>query len=355
MKKYTYIDLIKTIAMFLVILCHMLLFFSYNPYWFVYADYENETATFLCNILNCTAVPIFVFCSGFLFQASIQRKELKTTVDVLNRAKRLLLPYFLYGMLWLVPTYTIFDIPVSGRPQGTSLIDGYISMLLGEFSDVSWFLLMLFWVSIIWILLRKLLKKERLIIGAIVTVVLYFVAHNLLNGVEYYVINQIDIFIVIFFVGASFFWIVDKIEKLSLPVLMIVSVLGIVICMVLAQYTAIYYWLYCFIAIVMPLFMIIFAIGLCKLKLHARVENTWLYKWLLKHNMDIYLLQAPAMYVTFMTFYPFVGQNCFLCVLLSYFATIAVDFILVILLTYLRNALLYLYRKFRRKQRNHIE
>ena len=347
MKKYNYIDLMKTIAMFLVIICHMLLFFSYSPYWYIYADYENETAKFLYNILSCTVISIFVFCSGFLFQASIQRKECKTTVNILNRVKRLLLPYFLYGLLWLVPTYTIFDIPTNGRPKGASLIDGYKAMLLGQFSDVAWFLLMLFWVCVIWILLRKLLKKERLIIGVFVTAVLYLAAHNLLGGIRYYGINQIDIYIIIFFVGASFFWIADKIEKLSLPVLMIISILITTTCMVLEQYMVTYYWLYCIIAIVMPIAMFIFTVGLCKLKLHALVENTWIYKWLLKHNMDIYLLQAPAMYVVFMTLYPLVGKNCFLCILLSYFTTIAVDFILVILLTYLRKAILYLYRKFR--------
>ncbi len=41
MKKYSYIDLARTISMFAVILFHILLCFSNNPFWFVYADYEN--------------------------------------------------------------------------------------------------------------------------------------------------------------------------------------------------------------------------------------------------------------------------------------------------------------------------
>lgn len=44
MKEYSYIDLARTISMFAVILFHILLCFSNNPFWFVYADYENGTA-----------------------------------------------------------------------------------------------------------------------------------------------------------------------------------------------------------------------------------------------------------------------------------------------------------------------
>lgn len=329
----------KTMAMLLVILCHTLLFFSNSPYWFVYADYENEIAKFLYNIFSCTVISIFVFCSGFLFQASIQRKERKATVHIINRAKRLLLPYLLYGLIWLVPTYTLFDIPTSGRPNGSSLIEGYKAMLLGQFSDVAWFLLMLFWVYVIWILLIKLLKKERLIIGGAAAAVLYLLAHNLLGGIRYYGINQIDIYIVIFFIGASFYWFADKIERLSVPVLIIISILIIAICMLLEQYMQTNYLIYFIVTAVMPIAMFILTAGLCKLKLYALIENTRLYKWLLKHNMDIYLLQAPAMYIVFKALYPLVGQNCLLCITLSYFTTILVDFILVILLSYLRKAI----------------
>lgn len=350
MKNFNYIDLVKTITMFLVILCHNLLFFADNPYWLFNADCKNDTAIFLCNILNCTVVPLFVFCSGFLFQLSMQKKEISTAKAILKRAKRLLLPYLLYGFLWLVPTYTIFDIPSYGRPKGSSFIYGYKSMLLGQFSDVSWFLLMLFWVSVIWIILRKLLKKERLIIGVVVTALLYFVTHYLLSGVGYYTLNQIDVFIVIFFVGASFFWIVDKINKLPMPIMILISVLGVIVCAILVQYASLNYWLYSVLAIIMPVIMVIFAMGLCKLKLQVKIENTHIYKWLLKHNMDIYLMQAPGMYLSFMIFYPIIGQYCFLCVIISYIFTIAFDFIIVLLLTNTRRALMRLYKTLRKSE-----
>lgn len=343
MKKYHYIDLAKTIMMFLVMLYHSMLFFADNPYWVFHAHYKNDTVIFLCNILNCAVIPLFVFCSGFLFQISMQTKEIGTAAAILKRAKRLLLPYLFYGFLWLVPTYTALDIPSYGRPKGSSLIYGCKSMLLGQFSDVSWFLLMLFWVSAIWIILRKLLKRERLIIGAAAAAALYFAAHDLLSGVNYYTLNQIDAFIVIFFVGASFFWIADKINKLPMPVLILTPVFGVLVCAIPAQYSVSNYWLYSALAIIMPVMMVIFAMGLCKLMLQAHMENSHIYQWLLKHSMDIYLFQAPGMYLSFMIFYPMIGKYCFLCVLISYIFTIIFDFITVLLLTHIRSAAMRLY------------
>ena len=336
--------------MFLVILCHSLLFFSGSPYWLLNAEYKNNVAIFLCNILNDTVVPLFVFCAGFLFQLSMRKKEINTGATILKRARRLLIPYFVYRLIWLVPTYSLFDIPAYGRPEGSSLIYGYKAVLLGQFNDVSWFLIMLFWVSVIWIVLRRFLEKDRLMIGAVIAVVLFFATHNLLADIHYYALDQIDIYIVIFFVGASFYFITDKIYTWSTRILLLISISGILVCSMLAQYGAVHYWIYSVVAIMMPVLMVIFTMGLCKFNFRSCMENSPIYKWLLKHNMDIYLMQAPGMYLTFMIFYPMVGRYCFLCVGICYISTIAIDFIIVLLLTYIRNAFMRSYKTLRKAE-----
>lgn len=54
MKKYNYIDLARTITMFLVVINHILFFYSDNPFWYIYADEKNDIAVYLCEILNFT-------------------------------------------------------------------------------------------------------------------------------------------------------------------------------------------------------------------------------------------------------------------------------------------------------------
>lgn len=175
---------------------------------------------------------------------------------------------------------------------------------------------------------------------AVVAIALYLITHQLLAEMNYYALNEIDIYIVIFFVGALFFWIADKIYEWSIPVLLLISIPGILVCSILAQYASLSYWLYSVVAIIMPVVMIIFTMGLCKCAFMGNTENTRIYRWLLKHNMDIYLMQAPGMYLSFMIFYPVIGWNCFLCVVICYIFTIAIDFVTVWLLTRIRSALM---------------
>ena len=169
--------------MFLVIAAHCTLFFSGNEFWLIKADQENTVLKWISKFVVLSVVPIFTFASGFLLQLSLQKKKSSMVDLIRKKAVRLLIPYFVYGTLWLVPTYTLFDIPSFGRDSGASLIDGYKAMALGKFSDVAWFLLMMFWVTLIWILLNGLLKKANLIYGAMVSVILYFAAHFFLNQI----------------------------------------------------------------------------------------------------------------------------------------------------------------------------
>ena len=52
MKKYNYIDLARTITMFLVVINHILFFYSDNPFWYIYADEKNIKikCNFYCSI-----------------------------------------------------------------------------------------------------------------------------------------------------------------------------------------------------------------------------------------------------------------------------------------------------------------
>ena len=213
MKKYNYIDFMKTTAMFMVIVAHCALFFSGNEFWLIRADQESKILRWTSNFVVLAVIPIFTFATGFLLQLSLQKNKDGIVGLIKKKAVRLLIPYFIYGTLWLVPTYTLFNIPNFGRDKGASLIDGYKAMALGKFSDVAWYLLMMFWVTVIWILLNRLLKKENLIYGAIASVVLYFAAHFLLAQIDYYKISQIDIYIIVFFVGAAFFYLSDAVPN----------------------------------------------------------------------------------------------------------------------------------------------
>lgn len=328
MKKYNYIDLMKTMGMFIVVAVHCTLFYSGNDFWPIRAEQESAILSWLSNAILVSSVPIFVFAAGFLLQVSLQNKKNSTAQLIRKKAVRLLIPYFIYGALWLVPTYTLFDIPSYGRDKGASLLAGYKAMALGEFSDVAWFLMMLFWVTLIWVLLNGLLSRKNIIYGAAVSVLLYLAAHFLLVQVDYFKLSQIDIYIVVFFAGAALFCLIDYLEKRSTVVLIVSSSVGIVACAFLAQLSPEMYFLDCLLRIVSPALLLILCMGLCRTGVIARMEQTPTYNWLRKNSLYMYLLQAPGMYVVFKLVNPVLGANAILCFLVQFVLTLLLDVIL---------------------------
>ena len=344
MKKYNYIDFVKTITMFLVIVAHCTLFFSGNEFWFIKAEQESIVLRWISKFVVLSVVPIFTFASGFLLQLSLQKNKGSIVDLIRKKAVHLCIPYFIYGILWLVPTYTFFDIPSFGRDKGASLIDGYKAMALGQFSDVAWFLLMLFWVTLIWILLKELLKKENLIYGAMVSAVLYFVVHFYLGQIDYYKISQIDIYIIVFFVGAAFFYVSDIVYNTVPEWLLIVgSLVGMIPCVFLAQLSTERYILECILKIVIPVLFLTFSMGLCRTNVIVKLEETAVYNWLRKNSLYIYLLQAPGVYIVFGIIYPMIGSNALLCFLLLFILTTLIDVILTLIYVFIKGKILHVF------------
>ena len=330
--------------MFLVIVAHCTLFFSGNEFWFIKAEQESIVLRWISKFVVLSVVPIFTFASGFLLQLSLQKNKGSIVDLIRKKAVHLCIPYFIYGILWLVPTYTFFDIPSFGRDKGASLIDGYKAMALGQFSDVAWFLLMLFWVTLIWILLKELLKKENLIYGAMVSAVLYFVVHFYLGQIDYYKISQIDIYIIVFFVGAAFFYVSDIVYNTVPEWLLIVgSLVGMIPCVFLAQLSTERYILECILKIVIPVLFLTFSMGLCRTNVIVKLEETAVYNWLRKNSLYIYLLQAPGVYIVFGIIYPIIGSNALLCFLLLFILTTLIDVILTLIYVFVKGKILHVF------------
>lgn len=328
MKKYDFIDFMKTLAMFAVIAAHCAFFYSGNQFWVIKAEQEIPLLKWLSNFILVSAVPIFVFAAGFLLQLSLQKNKYSMADLIRKKAVRLLIPYFLYGALWLVPMYTLFDIQSFGRDKGATLIEGYKAMALGLFSDMAWFLLMLFWVTLIWILLNLFLKKSNILFGAVVSVALFIAAHCFLGKIDYFKLSQIDIYIVVFFVGAAFFYITDYVyNSVSKWIMISGSLAAIIACVFLAQLSTQMYIMDCFLKVVTPVLFLILSMGLCQTKAVGKLEKTSGYNWLRRNSLYIYLFQAPWVYVLFGILYPVIGSSALLCFSALFLLTILSDVI----------------------------
>ena len=105
----------------------------------------------------------FTLVSGYLFCYLVKEKQkyVELIPFVVNKIKRLLVPYIFVCIIWVIPITEIFF-----HYYINVLINKYF---LGTSPNQLWFLLMLFWVFIISWLLRRVYQNHFLISGIIVS------------------------------------------------------------------------------------------------------------------------------------------------------------------------------------------
>lgn len=87
-KQIEWINILRGFAIFLIVLGHSIGY--------------SKGLTGLSRYLSSFYVPLFFFISGYLFQ---ENKEEKLTPFIKRRAKRILIPYFTFALLSLIPYY----------------------------------------------------------------------------------------------------------------------------------------------------------------------------------------------------------------------------------------------------------
>lgn len=112
-------------------------------------------------------MPLFIALSGFLFEMQLKKgkyKELKKLV--VNKFRRLLIPYFIVWMLWNLPIKYI-----SGYYNEKSFSDIMMQILFPD-SVYLWFLISLFCAFIIVFLLKKQINSKKIVLA--LCILLYF-------------------------------------------------------------------------------------------------------------------------------------------------------------------------------------
>ena len=335
-QKFEFVDNMKCISMIGVVLWHCMLFYAGNPFWLLRAETPSSIVAFLSNYFDCCFVPFFVFASGFLFCITCQKEDRKSVDIIVGRVKRLLVPWILYGLLWLVPTYTLFDIESFGRIKGTSLLGGYKVMLLGQFADMAWFLLMLFWVSLIWCCFRFLLKKGRIWVSLFVALALVLLSHYGLANVDFYKLSQIDQYLWYFYLGTIVYCYWDMSDSYKDVKAVIAAILLVITAIILAQYCGGNFYLTVLTKSINVLGMCVLFFNTTQAGLFNGKHISRLMGWLKLHNMDVYLFQAPWIYVYFVIFYPIVGKSALACILCNFVATAISIFVICEIITFIK-------------------
>lgn len=318
------ISLIKNMALLCVVFAHCSMFFiEKNPFVVLYASEKSAFAVKAIMLISYFVIPVFMFASGFLLAKSCEKGRNNLLGLLVKRGKRLLVPYLLTGLLWLVPLYTWFDVLVYRRPAGTSLWAGYQAFLAGLFTDHLWFLLALFWVNVFFILLFPLLNRS-LTTGVLFSLAAAVIIQEFLQTVPYYKLDQTALPIV----SALFGILVYRGQALveALPSgrkrLMIGGLLGLVVVLLHFDQGNVYFgWV---ISIAGCLLFYFCSTIFVQTKMAAQILYSRLYEWTERHSMQYYLFHMPFPYLFFRWFYPGLHISPVLFILLNLLTTIMV-------------------------------
>lgn len=207
-KYYEEISMLRGITILLVLLGHSIIFFPINL-----LDYN--WCSILYDYIYYFHMPMFFLISGFCYS----KKKFKD--HFISKVKRILIPYFAFSMLDLIPRY-LFPSLINGNQDILTLLK---QILLN--GGKIWFLYALFIMFMIYPLIEKIIKnKFSMIISIILLVVI-----NSFNITDMFLINKIVKFLPYFILGNYLKQIYsDKILKAcGKPIIVITSIISFIL------------------------------------------------------------------------------------------------------------------------------
>lgn len=103
------ITFIQIIVTFLVIIAHSTR--MYTGYGAIDGYKVNETLKFITEFIYGFHMPLFIVLSGFVFAMCLDMNKYKDNKKfIVNKIKRLLVPYFFFGILYVAPTMVLLNV-----------------------------------------------------------------------------------------------------------------------------------------------------------------------------------------------------------------------------------------------------
>lgn len=162
MKKYfPWVNIARGIGMILVVMGH-----AAHDTW-IRSGNESFAVQFLIDFIYSFHMPLFFFVSGFCCQRILKLVKLREKSDyIFTRFKRLMVPYFCVGILY-IPVKLLFADEATNRISWDTFIDFFNgSNPHGQL----WTLYALFLLAVFFTLINPVEKKAMLVISLVLTI-----------------------------------------------------------------------------------------------------------------------------------------------------------------------------------------
>lgn len=168
MKNIKLINL-RALTILLVVLGHSIIL--YSPKWGIYQTTKQVyILELLKDIINIIQMPIFFAISGYLFYKTIQ-KNLSFIKFSINKLKRLIIPFCIVGIFWMIPIKLSIN-----YYQSSNFFHIVKEFLIGNDVGHLWYVVVLFLIFILMFLLKEIIKGKNVIKDIIITLILLLVS-----------------------------------------------------------------------------------------------------------------------------------------------------------------------------------
>ena len=157
-----FIDLVKAIAIILVVLGHCIQYGSGNVYLRTEAFFDN----ILFKTIYSFHMPLFMLISGYLFAYGVDRKAAKDIVA--SKFRGLIIPIFLWAVIPLI-LYIL-------HADNLSILSTMEYYVTASFKSL-WFLWAVFWISLIVVAVNRLFK-DNIFIYVLLFMIMFVVPDN---------------------------------------------------------------------------------------------------------------------------------------------------------------------------------
>lgn len=141
---------IRAIAIIIVVLGHSIIIYS-TSWNFIETKVDCILFAYLKDIINIFQMQLFFLISGYLFYNNI-KKGVPFHIIIVNKIKRLIIPYLIVGLLWMIPIKCLLGVPSYRDVDSFNMI---VSFIIGTNNGHLWFLYALFGTFVISTLLCK--------------------------------------------------------------------------------------------------------------------------------------------------------------------------------------------------------
>lgn len=292
-------NVIKTFMMILVILGHSMVWL--NGGWVIEPAEKSVAFGAIAVYLNTIHIYVFSFISGYIFYyLKFETQKYNNINCIVNRLKRLIIPYFTVSLFWAIPINIYFN-----GFDYTEIINNYV---LAVNPDQLWFLWMIFIVFVVFFLFSNFINKNHFLLNCFIIGIIYVLSMAL----NRYIPNYFQIWtacrhMIFYYLGFA----MRKYEwkfLYKIPRFFYVAT-NVIICSIYiyAKYTRNFETIAAkimFIGLGMlcsfsGVFMVVVILGGFELN---KIQSNKLYSFLQKNNFGMYLFHQQVIYFTITLF-----------------------------------------------------